>query len=47
MAFFVKGFSVGGFWSAFFGAIVYALISWAVSALVFGPPRVVVVRRDH
>ncbi len=41
---FVKGFSVGGFWSAFFGAIVYALISWAASSLVFGRPRVVVVR---
>lgn len=46
VATFVKGFAVGGFWSAFFGAIVYALISWAVSHLVFGPPRVVVVRRD-
>jgi putative membrane protein len=46
VASFVKGFSVGGFWSAFFGAIVYALVSWAASALVFGPPRVVVVRRD-
>src|SRR6266545_2629073 len=47
VASFVKGFSVAGFWSAFFGAIVYALISWAASALVFGPPRVVVVRRDE
>jgi len=46
VASFVKGFSVGGFWSAFFGAIVYALVSWAASALVFGPPQVVVVRRD-
>jgi len=46
VASFVKGFAVAGFWSAFFGAIVYALISWAVSHLVFGPPRVVVVRRD-
>src|SRR6266699_3335770 len=44
---FVKGFSVAGFWSAFFGAIVYALISWAASALVFGPPRIVVVRHDE
>ncbi len=24
-----------------------ALVSWAASALVFGPPRVVVVRRDE
>jgi putative membrane protein len=46
VASFVQGFTVGGFWSAFFGAIVYALISWAASHLVFGPPRVVVVRRD-
>ena len=45
VASFVKGFTVGGFWSAFFGAIVYALISWAASALVFGR-QVVVVRRD-
>ena len=46
VASFVQGFAVGGFWSAFFGAIVYALVSWAASALVFGPPRVVVARRD-
>ena len=46
VASFVKGFTVGGFWSAVLGAIVYALVSWAASALVFGPPRVVVVRRD-
>jgi len=47
VASFVKGFSVQGFWSAFFGAIVYALISWAASALVFGPPRIVVVRHEE
>ena len=47
VASFVKGFSVAGFWSAFFGAIVYALISWAASALVFGERRVVVVRHDR
>ncbi|HEY6240418.1 MAG TPA: phage holin family protein [Burkholderiales bacterium] len=46
VASFVKGFSVAGFWSAFFGAIVYALISWAASTLVFGRPRIVVIRRD-
>jgi len=46
VASFVKGFAVEGFGSAFFGAIVYALISWAASHLVFGPPRVVVVRRE-
>ena len=46
VASFVKGFSVDGFWSAVLGAIVYALISWAASTLVFGRPRIVVVRRD-
>ena len=40
VASFVKGFSVAGFWSAVLGAIVYALISWAASALVFGERRV-------
>jgi len=47
VASFVEGFSVAGFWSAFFGAIVYALISWAASTLVFGRPRVVVVRHER
>ncbi len=46
VASFVKGFSVAGFWSAVLGAIVYALISWAASALVFRR-RIVVVRRDE
>jgi putative membrane protein len=36
VASFVDGFHVGGFWSAFWGAIVYSIISWAVSSLVFG-----------
>ena len=36
VASFVDGFHVGGFWSAFWGAIVYSIISWAVSTLVFG-----------
>jgi putative membrane protein len=31
---FVDGFRVGGFWSGFFGAIVYSLISWLLAALV-------------
>ena len=30
------GFHVAGFGSAVLGAIVYAVISWAASALVFG-----------
>jgi len=46
VASFVKGFSVAGFGSAVLGAIVYALISWAASALVFGHQRVVVRRDD-
>ncbi len=36
VASFVSGFKVAGFWSAVLGAIVYAAISWAASALVFG-----------
>ena len=34
VASFVGGFHVGGFWSAFFGAIVYSLISWLLSSLL-------------
>jgi len=33
---FVEGFHVAGFWSAFFGAILYSIISWALSALLLG-----------
>ena len=32
------GFHVSGFWSGFFGAIVYSLISMAISALVMPRP---------
>lgn len=32
---FVQGFVVSGFWAGVFGAIVYSLISWALSSLVF------------
>ncbi len=31
---FVRGFQVDGFWSAVFGAIVYSIISWLLSALL-------------
>ncbi len=31
-----SGFRVESFWAAFWGAIVYSLISWAASALVLG-----------
>lgn len=33
---FIEGFTVGGFWAGVFGAIVYSIISWALSALVLG-----------
>ena len=36
VASFVEGFHVTGFWSAFFGAIVYSIISWALAALIPG-----------
>ncbi len=39
VASFLKGFHVAGFWSAVLGAIVYAVISWLASALVFGTRR--------
>src|SRR3954470_18443798 len=31
---FIEGFHVQGFWAGFFGAIVYSLVSWLLSALV-------------
>ncbi len=34
VAHFVDGFQVAGFWSAFIAAIVYSVISWALSALL-------------
>jgi putative membrane protein len=39
---FIQGFFVAGFWAGVVGAIIYSLISWALSALVF--PRSPVVR---
>ena len=36
VASFMAGFHVAGFWYAVLGAIVYAIISWAASTLVFG-----------
>jgi putative membrane protein len=38
VASFVQGFRVGGFWSAFWGAIVYSLISSAASWLLIPRP---------
>ena len=31
---FISGFHVTGFWAGVFGAIVYSLISWVLSALI-------------
>jgi len=31
---FIDGFHVTGFWAAFFGAMVFSVISWLLSALV-------------
>lgn len=39
VASFLEGFHVAGFWSAVLGAIVYGLISWAASSLVFAGKR--------
>jgi putative membrane protein len=30
----VEGFAVGGFWSGVLGAILFSIVSWALSALV-------------
>lgn len=35
----VTGFHVAGFWSAVGGAIVYSIISWALSTLIFNYAR--------
>ncbi|HTI17059.1 MAG TPA: phage holin family protein [Trinickia sp.] len=32
----LKGFEVTGFWSAFFGSILYSIVSWLLSALILG-----------
>jgi len=31
---FIEGFAVDGFWAGVFGAIVYSVISWALSSLI-------------
>jgi putative membrane protein len=36
VASFVPGFDVAGFWPAFWGALVFSLISWAASSLLLG-----------
>ena len=37
---FIQGFVVSGFWVGVFGAIVYSLISWALSSLVFEEKKI-------
>jgi putative membrane protein len=37
---YLKGFTVGGFWSGFFGAIVYSIVSWALSSVLLPGQRV-------
>jgi len=36
----LQGFTVSGFWWGFFGAIVYSIITWALSAVVFPGRRI-------
>jgi putative membrane protein len=33
-----SGFTVAGFWSGFFGAIIYSLVCWALGAIL-NPPK--------
>ena len=40
-----EGFRVSGFWSGFFGAIVYSLISMAISAIVMPKSTIRIERR--
>lgn len=43
----LQGFTVAGFWSGFFGAIVYSIISWALASVLLGENRVrVEIRKD-
>ncbi|MGA8006122.1 MAG: phage holin family protein [Burkholderiales bacterium] len=37
---YLKGFAVDGFWSGFFGAIVYSIVSWALSSVLLPGRRV-------
>jgi len=36
----LQGFTVSGFWQGFFGAIVYSIITWALSAAIFPRQRI-------
>jgi putative membrane protein len=37
---YLRGFAVDGFWSGFFGAIVYSIVSWALSSVLLPGRRV-------
>ncbi len=37
---YLQGFTVGGFWSGFFGAIIYSIVSWALSSALLPGRRV-------
>lgn len=37
---YLKGFTVEGFWSGFFGAIIYSIVSWALSSVLLPGRRV-------
>lgn len=39
VASFMDGFHVAGFWPAVFGALVYSLVTWAATALLFPARR--------
>lgn len=38
VASFVEGFHVGGFWSAFWGALIYGLLNWAINVVLNDRP---------
>ena len=43
----VPGFSIEGFWAAFWGALVISLVSWLLNIFVAGSGRVVYIRRER
>lgn len=36
-AYMLDGFNVSGFWPAFFGALLYSVVTWAANTLLFSP----------
>jgi len=43
----LQGFTVSGFWWGFFGAIVYSIVSWALSSVLLPERRVrIEIRKD-